>query len=252
MHERIEVRRCTIAVEQAPRSVVAATRGPGIDRAPSRAEPSGADPVDARVTTHDPVINDDPHLNTSHTTTMPTLPWVEPTIDPSIPSTSATTERSPPADKASIASLWTAYRTSNPALPPTPAPAWHFCDNRADAAECLALVLAGKKRATASSAVFYAVNAEPVPKAGDHSVITDFDGLAKCIIRTDKVTHLRMDEVTTEMAATEGEGDGSLEYWRAVHWAYYARELAGTRVSVSRELEVVFEEFEVVWPKPSP
>ncbi|WOO81862.1 uncharacterized protein LOC62_04G005378 [Vanrija pseudolonga] len=181
---------------------------------------------------------------------MPTLPWVEPTVDKAIPSTSAQTEPSPPADTASVEALWDAYRASNPAVPATPPPAWHFCDNRPDAAECLALVLAGRKRATASSAAFFALQNEPLPAPGDHSVVTDFDGTAECIIRTTRVTVLPMDQVTTEMAATEGEGDGSLEYWRAVHWAYYARELAGTGVPVSRGLEVVFEEFEVVWPAP--
>ncbi|KAL1412354.1 hypothetical protein Q8F55_000098 [Vanrija albida] len=181
---------------------------------------------------------------------MPALPWVEPTPDPSIPSTSAQTEPSPPEDVASVCAMWMDFREVDPSAPEHAPPAWHFCDNRADADECLALVLAGKKRATAASAHFFAARAEPLPKAGDLSVVTNFDGEAACVLRTLRVTVLRMDEVTTEMAALEGEGDGSLAYWRAVHWAYYARELAGTGVEVSRALQVVFEEFEVVWPLP--
>ena len=31
-------------------------------------------------------------------------------------------------------------------------------------------------------------------------------------------------EVTEDFAAAEGEGDGTLAYWRRVHWSYFGRE----------------------------
>ena len=54
-------------------------------------------------------------------------------------------------------------------------------------------------------------------------------------------------EVPEEFAATEGEGDGSLRYWREAHWEYFGRECE--RIGRARDLKmpVVCERFEVVF-----
>ena len=54
--------------------------------------------------------------------------------------------------------------------------------------------------------------------------------------------------VTAEHAALEGEGDGSLSYWRRVHRDYYRRVLVGTGRGFSDDMPVVLERFEVVFP----
>ena len=62
-----------------------------------------------------------------------------------------------------------------------------------------------------------------------------------------KVTVLPYDQVPAEFAYKEGEGDRSLNYWREVHEAFFANELAEAGLAFSEDMLVVCEEFEVVY-----
>lgn len=126
--------------------------------------------------------------------------------------------------------------------------AWHFCDNESDADMCAQLVLLGKKQATAPSVWELQDAGMKMPEVGDVHVVTNWAGVAQCMIRTTSVEVLPFKDITPEHAALEGEGDGSLDYWRRVHRAYYQRVLEGSGRSVSDGMPVVFERFEVVYP----
>jgi uncharacterized protein YhfF len=91
---------------------------------------------------------------------------------------------------SSLEGMWTAYhakcaRSAVSSLPP----AWHFCDNQADADVCAALVLAGRKRATTPSLWFFESRGLAVPAVGDLDIVTNWDGIAQCIIQT-TVVHI--------------------------------------------------------------
>src|SRR5206468_2949865 len=75
------------------------------------------------------------------------------------------------------------------------------------------LVRDGPKRATASLRSAYE-DGEPIPRAGELSVILDGDGDPLCVIRTTHVEIRRFADVDEEFAWAEGEGDRSLAYWR--------------------------------------
>ena len=150
----------------------------------------------------------------------------------------------------SVASMWAAFVAACPGLANegTPYSSWHFCDNPRDADELAELVLLGRKRATTGALWSYEAEGEPLPQAGDLSVVTDWSGRARCVIRTTSVDIIPFHAVTAEFAAAEGEGDGSLAYWRAAHEAAFSRELAeGDRVP-EPDMPVVCECFEVVFP----
>lgn len=132
-------------------------------------------------------------------------------------------------------------------LPEQKLESWHFCDNEHDANTCLALVLAGEKKATSPSLWWYEANNESLPQEGDLNVVTNFLGEARCIIKTTKVTITPFNQISEAYAHTEGEGDKSLAYWKRVHWAYYHRELADTDFEPKRDMPIVCEEFEVVF-----
>jgi uncharacterized protein YhfF len=125
--------------------------------------------------------------------------------------------------------------------------AWYFCDNEKDANECAELVLAGIKRATATSIYAFELNQEPLPRLGDLNIITDWNGKPQCIIKTTQIDIIPFSNVSAEFAAIEGEGDKSLAYWRNVHWAYYNRELQSTQYQASEDMLIVCEQFEVVY-----
>lgn len=124
---------------------------------------------------------------------------------------------------------------------------WYFCDNEESANNLASLVKQGIKRGTASLHYLYKIDNEPVPKVGDYSIITNFDGKAECIIRNKKVTILPFKNVDEELAYIEGEGDKSLKYWRDVHLSFFTRELNSQGLEFNEDMEVVFEEFEVVY-----
>ena len=122
--------------------------------------------------------------------------------------------------------------------------AWSF----GEAPDKLAgLVLQGIKTATCSAYDLYLINNEPLPKAGDYSVILNSNEEAVCIIKTLKVYVTAFDQVSAEHAFKEGEGDRSLEYWRKIHINFLTNELASVNRSFDENTKVVCEEFEVVF-----
>lgn len=127
--------------------------------------------------------------------------------------------------------------------------AWYFCDNQADADELAELVLSGVKRATAGLVWAYEEEGETIPQAGEYSIITRWDGEPVCIIQATQVEIVAFDDVGEEFARTEGEGDGSLAYWRRVHWEAFERECASIGLIPSRDMPVCCEKFRVVYPR---
>jgi uncharacterized protein YhfF len=149
----------------------------------------------------------------------------------------------------SIGQIWIAYLTGSGQPVTPPPPAWHFCDCQVDADNCETLVLSGRKRATTTSLWFFESRNLNLPAVGDLDIVTDWAGIARCIIRTTAVCIVPFCEIDLEYAAVEGEGDGSLEFWRAVHWAYYQRELSGTKYVPADDMPLVCQYFELVYPR---
>ena len=124
-----------------------------------------------------------------------------------------------------VKQYWNNYCDSDDSVDPgTEFQVWYFGNSREMALELLDLVLIGKKTATASSVAMNELDPGNAPFVGGYSVVTDFDGEPRCIVRTVDVRHITFDEVDAEFAADEGEGDLSLEYWRRVHHDYFSRE----------------------------
>ena len=124
---------------------------------------------------------------------------------------------------------------------------WHFCDNEKDADNLAELVKMGIKRATTSLYCLYEIEGEDLPKAGDLSVITDWNEKAQAVIKTKKVSIIPFNEVTEEYAETEGEGDKSLKYWQEAHISAFSRTLKEFNMEFKEDMLVVLEEFETVY-----
>lgn len=128
-------------------------------------------------------------------------------------------------------------------------PHWYFCDNQHDADDCAHLVISGDKRATCHSLWGLEHRNEPLPQIGDLNIVTNWAGEAVCIIETTQVDILPLNAISAEQAFIEGEGDKSLEYWQAVHWDYYSRELIELGLQPKPDMPVVFEQFKVVYTR---
>jgi uncharacterized protein YhfF len=151
----------------------------------------------------------------------------------------------------SVAAMWRAclaHLGEDPDTSDRPMSSFYFSDNQQDADGLAKLVKRGKKRATSPSQWYFELRGEPMPKPGDLHVVTNWAGVAQCVIRTTRIEIVRFDQVTAEHAAAEGEGDGSLAYWRETHWWYYQRELAGSAFTPAPDMPVVCEYFDLVYP----
>lgn len=122
---------------------------------------------------------------------------------------------------------------------------WHFELTEEPANYLLGLVLEGKKRATASSLWGYELEGEPLPKVGEMSVITYWDGTPGCVIRTTNVRIIPYRDMTFDIAKLEGEDD-TLESWQKNHEAFFTEEGKELGYTFSEDMPVIFEEFEVV------
>ena len=132
-----------------------------------------------------------------------------------------------------------------------PPPAWSFGAGPQEADELLGLVLAGRKTATASSAWDYEVAGEDPPTSGELSIVLDGAGHPRALIRTVEVRIVPFAEVDAAHAYAEGEGDRSLDHWRAVHRSFFTEHAEHDRFAdgvFDERMPVVLERFEVLVP----
>ena len=125
--------------------------------------------------------------------------------------------------------------------------------DRESAAESLSkLVLTGTKRATSSLLREYEAEGRRVPQPGDLSVVTSWSGTPLCVIEATDVSIRAFDKVDGAFAADEGEGDRSLDHWRATHWAFFGRLCEELGVEPCTRMQIVCERFTVVFiPAPA-
>jgi uncharacterized protein YhfF len=113
-----------------------------------------------------------------------------------------------------------------------------------------ALILAGRKRATASLDRDYGPGRAPRPAPGDHVLVVDGSGRPACIWQTTEVTVGPYTAVTEDFAWVEGEGDRSRATWLANHRTYFEWQAKRDGFVLTDDEPAVFERFRVVWPAP--
>ena len=106
-------------------------------------------------------------------------------------------------------------------------------------------VLQGRKRATTSLLAAYAHDREALPSVGRRSRVRDGRGRDVAVIETSRVEFRRFRDVDAAYALLESD---SLAAWRAAHWRYLGAECARVGMSLTEDVEVVLEYFDVVRP----
>jgi uncharacterized protein YhfF len=124
--------------------------------------------------------------------------------------------------------------------------AFHFELTEKWANELLRLVLIGQKKATASSLWVYEIEGERVPEVGDLSIVTDWEGVPRCVIETTAVTIIPFSDITYDICKREGEDD-TLESWRSGHIHFFKEEGNELGYEFRDDMPVAFEDFEVVY-----
>jgi len=152
------------------------------------------------------------------------------------------------AKEGAVAAFWEAFCRASGVPARTPYQAWYFGDSPELAHELAELVLHGPKRATAGSAWFNEAFPDAAPVPDGYSVVTEFDGTPRAVIRTVSLESRPLDRVDAPFAWDEGEGDRTLADWMAAHRRFYERECARLKRAFSETMPVVLERFELLYP----
>jgi uncharacterized protein YhfF len=137
-------------------------------------------------------------------------------------------------------------------LPPGRVRVDSYGDSKALSDELLALIRRGQKRAGTGLIWAHEFENEPIAQPGDLEIVVDHAGVPSIITRIVSVDVLPYAQVSEEYAAIEGEGDGSLAYWREAHWDYFSRECARIGRVPNDHMMVVCNVFEVLQVLPEP
>lgn len=151
--------------------------------------------------------------------------------------------------KDSVKQFWLEFCEKSNLNAETPYQVWFFGNSQQMAKELAELVVSGKKTATASLVEFNEKHPEVAPIDEGYSVVTDFHGNPLCVIQTIEIRHLPFDEVDAQFAFDEGEGDQTLEDWRAGHWAYFTKEAAENGLEFSEKSLICCERFRLLFSR---
>jgi uncharacterized protein YhfF/N-acetylglutamate synthase-like GNAT family acetyltransferase len=115
------------------------------------------------------------------------------------------------------------------------------------------LALAGTKTTTAGLLVESTLDGQPVPAAGDRSVLVDSVDRPVALVETDACRVLRLADVDDQHAVDEGEGYANAAEFRLAHERYWNTDLADLRkrlgdptFSIGDETEIVAERFRLI------
>jgi len=110
-----------------------------------------------------------------------------------------------------------------------------------------ALIAQGTKTGTCSALWEWEAEGNPIPEVGLITIALDGRGEPLCIVETIEVSIRTYNEVDADFARSEGEGDLSLEYWRAAHKRFFTRVLSKFGREFSEEMPLVCERFRVIY-----
>jgi uncharacterized protein YhfF/GNAT superfamily N-acetyltransferase len=147
-----------------------------------------------------------------------------------------------------IAAFWARYCLAAGVPEATPHQAWPFGDSPQLAHNLAELVLHGPKRATAGLVEWSALHPEDAPVADGYSIVTEFDGTPRCVIRTVWLRQCALRDVDAQFAWDEGEGDRTLPDWLDGHRRYFTRICPSLGIAFSDDLRVQLERFELMYP----
>jgi uncharacterized protein YhfF len=120
-------------------------------------------------------------------------------------------------------------------------------DGPAMADELGALVVQGTKTATCSALWEWEAEGNPIPEVGFVTIALDGRGEPLCICESIEVTIRKYNEVDSDFARDEGEGDLSLNYWREAHRNYFSRVLPKVGKEFSENMPLVCERFRLIY-----
>jgi uncharacterized protein YhfF len=91
---------------------------------------------------------------------------------------------------------------------------------------------------------------QPTPTVGAVIILIDFDGAPSTLVRLTRIVEVPFGEVTEEHTAIDGTPVRDLSIWKPLHTVYWNAMLEPFGMTVSEEMPVWIEEFELLHPAP--
>ncbi len=153
-------------------------------------------------------------------------------------------------NEKSIRDFWNAFISAQENVADTGKmpEAWSFGDSKDMADELGALVRKGIKTATCSLLWEYEHDGDALPEIGELSIILDGVGEPLCLIETTEVQIRPYDQIDSQFAYEEGEGDRSLAYWRQAHWHFFSKVCDHIGREPDDSMPLICERFRVIYP----
>ena len=124
----------------------------------------------------------------------------------------------------------------------------HFCADEYNANECARLIDQGIKTATCGLKQGYVIEGEALPQVGRLTVVLDWAQKPICIVKVTSVECCPFNQVSETFAQAEGEGDGTYQWWRDAHIAFFSADAEEIGATFDEASELVLERFEKVYP----
>ncbi len=149
-----------------------------------------------------------------------------------------------------VSRMWDDFTELNPEFKNEELPeSFYFHNNEKDANRLSALVLKGQKKASSNLYFWYEEANADLPKIGTKSIVTDFDGKARAIIKIIKVDTVPFNQISEAYAEMDmGTNIEPLQKWKKAHWDFFSKALGENGVKPTEDMLMVCEYFETIWP----
>ena len=124
-----------------------------------------------------------------------------------------------------------------------------FADTPEAATQVGKLVREGIKTTTSSLLWGLEHGGEPLPKAGEISVVVDGNGNPLCVIEMMEVEIRPFNTVDKQFAFEYGEGERTLAYWLSDNWDFHSRWCREIGREPSETMPIVFQRFLLLYPQ---
>ena len=155
-------------------------------------------------------------------------------------------------DPAELRAWWEKLRREpgNASLPDHYEVRWIGLDDESTE-QVIELIIAGDKTGTFTLPWIVEHTNTSVPAPGDTIILVDFGGHPRLVVRLTDITEVAFGGITPEHTAIDGTPVRDLAVWIPLHTRYWNNLLQPYGLSVSVDMPVLVEKFELLCKKPT-
>ena len=152
-------------------------------------------------------------------------------------------------DPAELDAFWAAALKQMPELATGPGYQARWIGLDDDSTEqVIELIRAGDKTGTFTLPWLVERTGQVMPRVGDPIILIDFNGKPRLLVRLTEVYSVAFGEITAADIAIDGSPVRTMDVWRPLHTRYWNALLAPFDLTVSDDMPVLVEPFELLGP----